>query len=41
MSGKHRKRAAGRVGCVVIVLFTMPLPILLATLADQARSLIG
>ena len=41
MNGKHRKRAAGRAGCVVTVVFTMPLLILLTALADQGRFLIG
>ncbi|WIV57699.1 hypothetical protein [Amycolatopsis nalaikhensis] len=41
MAGKHRKKAASRTGCVVIVVFTMPLLILLTTVADQARHLIG
>lgn len=39
--GKHRKKAASRTGCVVIVVFTMPLLILLTTVADQAGHLIG
>jgi hypothetical protein len=38
--GKHRKEANRR-GCAVIIVITMPLLILLATTADQARSLIG
>ncbi|WP_410573993.1 hypothetical protein [Amycolatopsis sp. cmx-4-61] len=41
MCGKHRKREASRAGCVVIVVFTMPLLILLTALADQAPHLIG
>lgn len=41
MVGKHRKKAASRTGCVVIVVFTMPLLILLTTVADQAGHLIG
>jgi hypothetical protein len=41
--GKHRKKdgMASRGGCAVIIMFTMPLLVLLATLADQACSLIG
>jgi hypothetical protein len=41
--GKHRKKQglASRGGCAVIIMFTVPLLVLLATLADQARSLIG
>ncbi len=41
MCGKHRKREASRAGCVVILVFTTPLLILLAALADQAPHLIG
>jgi hypothetical protein len=41
MTGKHRKREAGRAGCVVLMMFTMPLLVLLATLADQAQTLIS
>jgi hypothetical protein len=40
--GKHRKKqGASRRGCAVIMMFTVPLLVLLTTLADQARSLIG
>jgi hypothetical protein len=41
MAGKHRKRAAGGLGCVVLVIVTTPMLILLTTLADQADILIG
>ncbi|MEA5365419.1 hypothetical protein VA596_38235 [Amycolatopsis sp., V23-08] len=41
MAGKHRKRAASGIGCVVLVIATTPLLILLTTLADQAHTLIG
>ncbi|WP_257925033.1 hypothetical protein [Amycolatopsis iheyensis] len=41
MAGKHRKRAAGRIGCVVITIVAAHLVILLTALADQGRTLIG
>jgi hypothetical protein len=40
---KHRKKegVASRGGCAVIIVITAPLLVLLTTLADQVRSLIG